>query len=82
MAVLAALTAMPVSAYAQTAAADVSAQIRSQGYRCEDPVSAKRDVRRSRPDSAVWLLKCRNALYRVRLDPNLAARVKKLRGRS
>jgi hypothetical protein len=82
LAVLAALTAMPVSSQSQTPAGDVAAQVRSQGFRCDEPVSAKRDVRRSRPDSAVWLLKCTNALYRVRLDPNLAARVKKLRGRS
>jgi hypothetical protein len=66
---------------AQTPADDVAAQIRSQGYRCDQPVTAKRDRGRSKPDSAVWVLNCRNAAFRVRLDPNLAARVTKLKGK-
>ena len=66
---------------AQTPADDVAAQIRSQGYRCDQPVTAKRDRGRSKPDSAVWVLNCRNAAFRVRLDPNMAARVTKLKGK-
>jgi hypothetical protein len=34
-----------------------------------------RDVRHSKPDSSLWVLKCRNAAYRVRLDPDMAAHV-------
>lgn len=67
---------------AQTPADDVAAQVRSQGYRCDQPVTAKRDVRASKPDSAVWVLNCRNATFRVRLDPNMAARVTKLKKKS
>jgi hypothetical protein len=63
----------------QTPSDDVAAQIRLQGYPCDQPVTAHRDVGVSRPDSAVWILKCRNALYRVRLDPGMAARVTKLK---
>jgi hypothetical protein len=32
----------------------------------------------SKPDSAVWILKCNKVTFRVRLDPNMAAQVKKL----
>jgi uncharacterized membrane protein len=68
-----------VTARAQTPAEDVAAQVRSQGYACDEPVTAKRNVRLSKPDSAVWVLSCRNATYRIRLDPNLAAHVIKLK---
>jgi hypothetical protein len=62
----------------QTPADGIAAQIRAQGYRCDVPVSAERDAALSRPDEAVWILKCRNASYRVRLIPDLAARVEQL----
>jgi hypothetical protein len=29
----------------------------------------------SRPDEAVWILTCEGATYRVRLDPDIAAKV-------
>jgi hypothetical protein len=77
-----ALIGVPNICNAQTPADDVAAQIRSQGYRCDQPVAAKRDLRRSKPDSAVWVLNCRNATFRVRLDPNMAARITKLKNKS
>jgi len=77
--VLAALTGTTAPMLAQTSADDVAAQIRTQGYRCDAPVTAVRDVGRSRPDSAVWILTCGNARYRVRLVPDMAARVTKLK---
>ena len=64
-----ALIGVSYACNAQTPADDVSAQIRSQGYRCDQPVTAKRNVRRSKPDSAVWIL----------LDPTMAAHVTKLK---
>ena len=69
--------ARPCSAQ-QTSADGIAAQIRAQGYRCDVPVSAERDPALSRPDEAVWILKCQNASYRVRLIPDLAARVEPL----
>ena len=48
-----ALIGVTYACNAQTPADDVAAQIRSQGYRCDQPVAAKRDLRRSKPDSAV-----------------------------
>jgi len=77
-----ALAGMPCLSDAQTPADDVAAQIRIQGYRCDEPVTAMRDVKLSRPDLAVWILKCRNASYRVRLVPDMAAHVTKLKKRS
>jgi hypothetical protein len=62
----------------QTPADGIAAQIRAQGYRCDAPVSAERDAALSRPDEAVWILRCQNASYRVRLIPDLAARVEQL----
>jgi len=62
----------------QTPADGIAAQIRAQGYRCDVPVGAERDPALSRPDEAVWILKCQNATYRVRLIPDMAARVEQL----
>jgi hypothetical protein len=56
----------------------LAAQIRDQGYSCDKPLSAERDAVRSKPDEAVWVLRCENATYRMRLDPDMAARVERL----
>jgi hypothetical protein len=53
----------------------IAAQIRSQGYACDSPQSAERDVADSTANEAVWMLRCQNASYRVTLIPNLAAKV-------
>ena len=67
------------AASAQEATKDLLAvQIRDQGYSCNKPVSAQRDVSRSRPGEAVWLLKCTTETYRLRLIPDMAARVERL----
>lgn len=70
LAAVAALAGAPSPARLQTPADDVAAQVRSQGHQCDQPVSATRDVELSRPDSAVWVLKCANGSYRVRLNPD------------
>jgi hypothetical protein len=79
MAVVAAVIAISSSSHSQTPADDVAAKVRSQGYRCDQPITATRDVKASRPDSPVWVLTCRHATYRVRLDPDMAARVTTLK---
>jgi hypothetical protein len=56
----------------------IAAQIRLQGFACDKPQSAVRDAKRSRPDEAVWVLKCSNAAYRIRLIPDMAAKVERL----
>ena len=57
----------------------LAAQIRIQGVACDKPLSAARDVKRSRPDYAVWVLKCSNAIYRIGRAPDMAANVEQLR---
>ncbi|MBR0842683.1 hypothetical protein JQ607_20975 [Bradyrhizobium liaoningense] len=56
----------------------LAAQIRTQGFACDKAVRATRDAKRSRPDHAVWVLKCSNASYRVSRAPDMAARVQPL----
>ena len=73
------LIGIPTSLHSQTPADDLAAQVRSQGYQCDQSVTARREVSLSKPDSAVWTLKCRNASYRVRLVPDMSAQVVKLK---
>jgi hypothetical protein len=73
------LSALAVLAGEADADADiVAAQLRSQGYACQAPVAATRDRQASKPSSTVWVLRCRNASYRVRLVPDTAAQVTRL----
>lgn len=64
---------------AETPKDELSAQIRLQGFACEKALGATRDKKRSRPDYAVWVLKCSNATYRVSRAPDMAAKVELLR---
>jgi hypothetical protein len=56
----------------------LAAQIRLQGHRCDQPLSATRDTALSKPNEAVWVLKCANASYRLTVVPNMAAKVERL----
>ncbi len=82
IAIFGSLIGMPNSLHSQTPAGDIAAQIRSQGYQCDRPITARRNVKLSKPDLPVWTLKCRNASYRVRLDPDMTAHVVKLTKKS
>jgi hypothetical protein len=62
-------------AVAETPEEIIAAKIRLQGFACDKPVSAERDRAVSKPNDAVWLLKCEGQNYRVRLIPNMAADV-------
>ncbi len=57
----------------------IAAQISRQGYTCKSRQSAESDRAASRPDEAVWVLRCENASYRVRLIPDMAARVERIK---
>ena len=57
---------------------DIAAQIRAQGYACDQPQSATRDPQASKPDEEVWLLRCEGASYRIRLIPDMAAQVERI----
>jgi hypothetical protein len=63
----------------ETVPSMLAAQIRSQGFVCDKALGARKDAKRSRPDHAVWVLKCGNANYRVSRAPDMAARVEPLR---
>lgn len=56
----------------------IAAQIRSQGFACIKPKRATKDMRASKPLGAVWEIQCKNATYRVRLIPGMAAKVKRV----
>jgi hypothetical protein len=76
-----AAVAWPRAACAQepaTPAESLAAQVRLQGYRCDEPLSATRDAARSKPNEAVWVLKCANVSYRLTVIPNMAAKVERL----
>jgi hypothetical protein len=70
------LTTLPAQAAEEMPAEIIAGQIRDQGYSCDKALSAERDGERS--DNAVWILKCQNATYRVRLIPDMAAKVERL----
>lgn len=69
----------PVAQAEDEAPAEIIAvQIRKQGYECGNAESARRDPAASKPDEPVWILKCNNASYRVRLIGNMADHVERL----
>ena len=74
-----AILASAVSAHAQGPQDELAAQVRIQGFVCDKAQGAIRDKKRSRPDHAVWVLKCSNAVYRVSRAPDLAAKIEVLR---
>jgi hypothetical protein len=55
----------------------VAAQVRTQGFRCEQTLGAERVS--TVANEATWILRCSNATYRVRLTPNMGARVEPIR---
>jgi hypothetical protein len=76
-----AAAAWPLAARAQQPAMPaetLAAQVRLQGHRCDEPLSATRDTASSKPNEAVWVLKCANATYRLTVIPNMAAKVERL----
>lgn len=56
----------------------LAAQLRLQGHRCDEPVTAQRDAQLSKPDETVWNLRGGNASSRMRLTPDLTAWIEEL----
>jgi hypothetical protein len=56
----------------------IADQVRDQGFSCNKALTSERDPTYSRPDEPVWILKCENATYRVRLVPGMAAKIERL----
>ena len=77
--VIVAVIEWPDAGEAQGGPADIiAAKIRGQGYACDSPQNAERDAAASTANEVVWMLRCRNASYRVTLIPNMAAKVEKV----
>jgi hypothetical protein len=74
-----AMLASTVAAHAEKPQDELAAQVRLQGFACDRAQGAIRDKKHSRPDYAVWVLKCSNAVYRVSRAPDMAAKVVPLR---
>ncbi len=76
-----ALAAIAIAASAgaqeESPAEIVAAQVRTQGFRCDTALEAQRVS--NVPNAAVWILRCKNATYRVRLTPDMGARVEQIR---
>lgn len=79
LSVIAGVTAGHGASAQETAKELLAIQIRAQGYSCEKPVSAKRDNKHSKADASVWILRCEHRSYRMRLAPDMAARVQQLK---
>jgi hypothetical protein len=56
----------------------LASQLRDQGFTCSKPESAKHDVKQSKPNEEVWIVKCENDTFRMTVIPDLAAKVEKL----
>lgn len=53
----------------------VSSVVRREGYKCEKPIKATKDVEDSVPEEMAWILKCKNATYKVQLLPHYLSAV-------
>jgi hypothetical protein len=78
LAALAASATITVAMAQETPVGVLADHIRTQGFTCKTPESATRDAALSKPDEAVWVLKCDGVTYRVRLVPDQAAKVEKI----
>ena len=56
----------------------LAAQLRDQGYECDQPQRAERDIQASKPDEEVWIVQCEHSKYRMRLDPDMVAKVERI----
>ena len=63
----------------ETAKGLLATQARAQGYPCDKPISARKDAKRSRPDEAFWVLRCEHKSYTMRLTPDMAAHIQRLK---
>lgn len=71
--------ALPQAALAQdTDVSIIAAQVRSQGFACDNPTGAERVADESQPDRPVYTLACDGVTYRVKLIPDMAAEITKI----
>ena len=56
----------------------ISSVVRREGYKCEKPIKATKNVEDSIPEEMAWILKCKNATYKVQLLPHYLSAVEVL----
>lgn len=79
LAALLCLQAAPAAAQSEAEAAGIVAdQVRDQGHKCADPVTATRDAAESAPELPVWILECADARYKVRIVPDQGAEIESI----
>ena len=62
----------------EDAKAVLAVRVREQSHPCKTPLKAEQDRARSRAHDAVWVLRCDNASYRLRLRMDMGAEITKL----
>jgi hypothetical protein len=72
------LAVIPAGARAQDPKDTLADTVRDRGFRCERALSAEPDQAQSRPDEAVWILRCSDGRYRVRYPGDTAPQVEPL----
>ena len=72
------LAVVAVQAGAQDPKDTLADTVRDRGFRCERALSAEPDRAQSRPDEAVWILRCSNGRYRARYPGDTAPQVEPL----
>lgn len=56
----------------------ISSVVRREGYKCEKLIKATKDLEDSVPEEMAWILKCKNATYKVQLLPHYLSAVEVL----
>lgn len=56
----------------------LAAQLRTQGYDCDTPESARPDASASKPNERVWIVRCKGVDYRMTVVPDMAAKIEKI----
>jgi hypothetical protein len=64
-----------IAAQSETTAGIIAAQLRRQGVSCTAPESAIQDRENSAANETVWVVRCQESTYRVRLVPRMRAQI-------
>jgi hypothetical protein len=69
------LSGLSANAAEETSSDILAARVREQGFTCNKAQSSEREQSQSAPNETVWILKCENDTYRLRLVPDMAAKI-------
>jgi hypothetical protein len=65
----------------ETSSDILAARVREQGFTCDKAQSSEREQSQSEPNETVWILKCENDTYRLRLVPDMAAKIEPIKNK-